>query len=106
MQTVFRTVSWVMLVLLALVAMSGAASAQDVVSISGVVSTRADGLSVPGAVVSAVGSDVIATADGHGRYTLTVPRSLRAAAACRSRSTRSACRRSWSTSRWTRRPSR
>ena len=36
--------------------------------------TRADGLSVPGAVVTVVGVDVKATADANGRYSLQVPR--------------------------------
>jgi len=52
------------------------ASAQDGVAISGVVTTRADGLTVPGATVSLVGLDATATTDAGGRYTLTVPRSI------------------------------
>ena len=46
------------------------------ITISGAVTTRADGLSVPGAVVSVVGGDATATTDASGRYTLQVPRSL------------------------------
>ena len=56
-------------------AISRPALAQDVISISGVVTTRADGLSVPGAVVSVVGSSASTSADASGRYTLQVPRS-------------------------------
>jgi iron complex outermembrane receptor protein len=50
-------------------------SAQDVISISGVVTTRADGLSVPNATVSVVGADAITATDAGGRYALQVPRS-------------------------------
>jgi iron complex outermembrane receptor protein len=53
----------------------GAASAQDVLTISGVVTTHADGLPAPGAVVSVVGADITATTDATGKYTLQVPRS-------------------------------
>ena len=42
-------------------------------TISGAITTRADGLPVPGAVVSVVGADVTATTDASGRYTLQVP---------------------------------
>jgi iron complex outermembrane recepter protein len=58
------------------VAIGRAAVAQDVISISGAVTTRADGLSVPGALVSVVGADATATSDASGRYTLQVPRSV------------------------------
>ena len=56
----------------------GAASspAQDIVTISGTVTTRADGLPVPGAHVSVVGSTDSVTTDATGRYSLPVPRSL------------------------------
>ena len=50
-------------------------SAQQVLTISGSVTTRADGLAIPGAVVSVVGADVTTTTDANGRYTLQVPRS-------------------------------
>ena len=50
------------------------ALAQDVISISGTVTTRADGLSVPGAVVSVVGSNASASTDASGRYMLQLPR--------------------------------
>jgi len=56
-------------------AITGASAAQDVITISGAVTTRADGLSVPGAVVSIVGTSATATVDASGRYTLQVPRS-------------------------------
>ena len=51
-----------------------AASAQDVLTVSGVVTTRADGVAVPGAVVTVAGSAATATTDATGRYTLKVPR--------------------------------
>jgi iron complex outermembrane receptor protein len=53
---------------------SGAASAQDLISISGTVTTRADNMPIPGATVSVVGVDVNATTDADGRYSLQVPR--------------------------------
>jgi iron complex outermembrane receptor protein len=63
--------------LLVFFAVSGAASAQDAVTISGVVTTRVDGLSVPGAVVSIVGADQnAAITDKDGKYSLQAPRSL------------------------------
>jgi iron complex outermembrane receptor protein len=52
------------------------ASAQDVIAISGVVTTRADGLAVPGAAVSLVGLDATTTTDAGGRYTLKVSPSV------------------------------
>ena len=51
-------------------------SAQSPTTVSGVVTTRADGLPVPGAVVSIVGSDVTATTDGDGKYRLDVPAAM------------------------------
>jgi iron complex outermembrane receptor protein len=42
-------------------------------TITGVVTTKADGLPVPGATVSLVGSDVSATTDNNGKYQLEVP---------------------------------
>jgi iron complex outermembrane receptor protein len=66
-----RIVLWCLLCL----AVSRPTLAQDVIVISGAVTTRADGLSVPGAVVSVAGSDASATTDASGRYTLQVPRS-------------------------------
>jgi iron complex outermembrane receptor protein len=50
------------------------ALAQDSIAISGVVTTRADGLPVPDAVVSVIGSGVSTTTDLKGRYTLQAPR--------------------------------
>ena len=53
-----------------------AAVAQDVVAVSGTITTRADGAPVFGAVVSVVGTDGSAvTTDGGGRYALLVQRS-------------------------------
>ena len=54
--------------------MGRAASAQDVLTVSGVVTTRADGVAVPGAVVSVTGAAATATTDASGRYALKVPR--------------------------------
>ena len=58
------------------VAVGTTATAQDLISIAGAVTTRADGLSMPGAVVSVVGSTATTTTDTSGRYTLQVPRSV------------------------------
>jgi iron complex outermembrane receptor protein len=52
------------------------AAAQDAITISGTVTTRADGLSVPGATVSVVGTNVTATTDANGKYSLKVPRAV------------------------------
>jgi len=57
-----------------LAAAAGIASAQDTLTISGSVTTRTDGLAIPGAVVSVVGLDVTATTDAAGKYTLRVAR--------------------------------
>jgi iron complex outermembrane recepter protein len=54
-------------------AASGAAWAQDMVTISGAITTRADGLPVPGASVAVVGADAGATTDERGRYSLAIP---------------------------------
>ena len=51
-------------------------AAQEATTLTGVVTTSADGLPVPGAVVSVVGLNAAATTDGTGRYTLEIPRSL------------------------------
>ena len=59
---------------LLLCATSAIARAQEAVTVTGLVTTRADGLAVPGAVVSVVGADLTATTDASGRYTLQVPR--------------------------------
>ena len=54
-------------------AMPAAAWAQGEITITGTITTRADGLSVPRAVVSIVGADATATSGDDGRYTLVVP---------------------------------
>ena len=56
-------------------AIGSTASAQDASTISGVITTRVDGLPVPGAVISIVDArpPVTATADAGGRYSITVP---------------------------------
>jgi hypothetical protein len=61
--------------LLLCLTMGRLALAQDGITISGVVTTRADGLTVPGATVSLVGLDATTTTDAGGR-TLTVSRSV------------------------------
>ena len=63
-------------VLLLVLAIARAAAAQDGITISGAITTRADGLPVPGAVVSVAGAHESATADASGRYTLKAPRSV------------------------------
>jgi iron complex outermembrane receptor protein len=50
-----------------------AATAQTPVTITGTVTTRADGMSVPGATVSLVGTNLSATTDSGGRYSIEVP---------------------------------
>jgi iron complex outermembrane recepter protein len=57
-------------------AIAAAAAAQDSITISGMITTRADGLAVPGAIVSIAGTSVTATADANGRYTLQAPRAM------------------------------
>jgi iron complex outermembrane recepter protein len=64
---------WALLLCLAL---GRVAVAQDAITISGVVTTRADGLFLPGAVVAVVDAEASATTDASGRYTLQVPRSI------------------------------
>jgi iron complex outermembrane recepter protein len=64
-----------LLALLLFILVGRVAVADDVITISGTVTTRVDGLAVPGAVVSAVGAEASATADESGRYTLHVPHS-------------------------------
>jgi hypothetical protein len=51
-------------------------AAQDVLTISGAVTTRADDLPVPGAIVSVVGADASTVTDAKGRYTIQVPSPL------------------------------
>src|SRR5262245_45373916 len=50
------------------------ASAQDLIVVSGVVTTRADGAPVAGAIVSVSDSNTTATTDNDGKYSLTLPR--------------------------------
>src|SRR5512143_2062259 len=52
------------------------AHAQGPSQLSGVVTTRADGLSVPGATVSLVGTNAKATTDNQGHYSLEIPPAL------------------------------
>ncbi len=72
MRKVAQRLFWALLVFLAV---GSTAIAQGVITISGTITTRADGLSVPGAVVTVVGADASATADAGGRYALRVARS-------------------------------
>ena len=75
MQIATRRFFQPLLCCLLLLASGRVAAAQDGITISGTITTRADGLSVPAAVVSIVGADATATSDASGRYTLVVPRS-------------------------------
>jgi iron complex outermembrane recepter protein len=52
------------------------ASAQDLISISGAITTRADGLPVPGAVIAIVGADASVTSEASGRYALRASREI------------------------------
>src|SRR4029434_8620669 len=58
-------------------AAAGMASAQEVLTVSGLVTTRGEGIAIPGAVVSVVGTDVTTTTDATGKYTLQVPLAVR-----------------------------
>src|SRR5215217_2096121 len=49
------------------------AMAQTPAILTGTVTTRADGLPVPGAAVSLVGTDVTTTTDTEGKYRLEIP---------------------------------
>ena len=71
MRIATRSLSWALLVLLT----AGAAAAQEVIPITGVITTRDDGLPVPGAHVSVQGTEASATTGADGRYTLQAPRS-------------------------------
>ncbi len=73
MQAARRRLVWACIFVLAI---GNAAAAQDVITIAGTVTTRADGLSVPGATVSVLGTTITATTDTSGRYALKVPRSV------------------------------
>jgi len=73
MQTAVERFKWIMCLLM----LSGTiAAAQTPVTLSGTVTTRADGLSVPGATVTLVGSNLISTTDTAGKYTLDIPPAL------------------------------
>ena len=61
-------------VVMLLLVVARAAIAQDLLTVSGVVTTRADGMPVPGATVSVVGADASATTDASGSYVLQAPR--------------------------------
>jgi iron complex outermembrane recepter protein len=68
---------WIQRLLWALVcvlAVGGAASAQDVITISGRVTTRANDVAIPGVVVSIAGADATTTTDERGRYSLRIAR--------------------------------
>ena len=70
MQTVAARATWI----IGLIALfSAALGAQTPVTMSGTVTTRADSLSVPGATVSLAGSDIQATTDSAGRYSIEIP---------------------------------
>ncbi|HVL66936.1 MAG TPA: TonB-dependent receptor [Vicinamibacterales bacterium] len=73
MHTAARRATWT-IGLLALLAAT--ALAQAPATITGTITTRADGLSVPGATVALVGTDVRTTTDDQGRYSLEVPPAL------------------------------
>jgi iron complex outermembrane receptor protein len=62
------------LALLLMLTIGRTASAQELVTISGTVTARADGQPVSGAEVSVIGIAATATTDTNGRYTLEVPR--------------------------------
>jgi iron complex outermembrane receptor protein len=72
---VWKGIARSLLVLVVIATTAGVASAQEALTISGSVTTRVDGVAVPGAVVSIVGTDVTTTTDAAGNYTLHVPRS-------------------------------
>ena len=73
MQAAIRRLVWAGILVLAI---GDAAAAQDVITIAGTVTTRADGLSVPGATVSVIDTTITTTTDTSGRYALEVPRSV------------------------------
>ena len=68
-----RRLLWAFLVC---AAVGRVASAQDLISVGGVITTRVDGLPVPGAVVSIVGAEGTAVTDESGRYLLRETRSI------------------------------
>lgn len=56
-----------------IVLLTTTASARQATTISGTVTTRADGMPVPGALIVIGGTDVNATTDNNGRYSIDVP---------------------------------
>lgn len=70
-----RIAARVVVCVLACCALSKTVLAQETLTITGVVTTRVDGLPIPGAVVSVIGTDATATADESGRYSVQVPQS-------------------------------
>src|SRR5215203_4730893 len=73
MQTVVERFTWIICLLMLSATL---AAAQTPVTLSGTVTTRADGLSVPGATVTLVGTNLMATTDTAGKYTLDIPPAL------------------------------
>jgi len=71
---VSRRMSCPLWVLVWLAVTTAVASAQEALTISGSVTTRVDGVAVPGAVVSIVGTAATTTTDADGKYMLQVPR--------------------------------
>ena len=69
-----KTVRCSLRALLAWLLISQTVFAQDVISVSGTVTTQADGMTVPDAVVTVAGVDVKTTTDASGRYSLQVRR--------------------------------
>lgn len=69
-----RRISCLLWVLVWLAVTTAVASAQEALTISGSVTTRVDGVAVPGAVVSIVGTAATTTTDADGKYMLQVPR--------------------------------
>ena len=69
-----RRMSCPLWVLVWLAVTTAVASAQEALTISGSVTTRVDGVAVPGAVVSIVGTAATTTTDADGKYMLQVPR--------------------------------
>ena len=106
MNTVIR---YSMCVVMLILAGARAAIAQDLVTISGVVTPKADGIPIPGAIVSVVGAGASATTDAGGRGHGTGPRARVRGNRIQLRSRRSGCLQSSSTLpptvRWSRRTS-
>src|SRR5262245_18258034 len=71
--TVLRRMRRPLLASVLIEAAAGIASAQEGLTVSGSVTTRVEGLAIPGAVVSIVGTDVTTTTDATGKYTLQLP---------------------------------